>query len=531
MSEKMPPRPHERLPMLGGPSDDIHGGPDMGRHGGFSPETRDLGGVAHPSDDDGTVYTRPASSSVLDRRPALGDLLDLEAFRDICASFVDLYKIGIKIFDADGTKLVDIRVGNGDWCGYIFSNRTGRARCTGLVTRIKQFKYPELEDGLVVEQRCFSGLKYVVMPVAYAGDILGRVVYGPFLPADLDRPGDEVYEFGEGFDPNRLWQYGDKIRRAPDETIIKILNNFRGVVDTVTFIAMKSLMTRQLHVESITASYNELSESNRRLRTSLERLQEVDRIKSSFLAMVSHELKTPLTSVIGYSEMLIDGMAGELNSDQRKYLGTIKEKGESLLHLIGTLLDLSRMEAGAMELDLGPVSITRLVEEALTSVVPQAKKKRVRLERSFARNLPPIRADGDKLRQVLVNLLGNAVKFTRDSGRVEIRADRWRGPRAAATPEERFGPPDEDFVRIEVVDDGIGIPPEKLDRIFESFYQVDSTITREYGGTGLGLAISKKLVDAHRGEIRVSSHPGEGTCFTVLLPADLEDLGGSARMR
>ena len=508
-----------RLPVLGGPSDDIHGGAShQSSASGFAPETRDLETLQSEASDEGTVHTLPPSNSVVDRRPALADLLDIDAFRDICASFVDLYKIGIKIFDRDGTKLVDIRVGNGDWCGYIFQNRVGRTRCTGLVTRIKQFRYPELEDGQIIEQSCFSGLKYVVMPVAYAGDLLGRVVYGPFLPAALQRPGEEVYAFGEGFDPERLWQYGDKIRRAPDETIIKILNNFRGVVDTVTFIAMKSMMTRQLHVEAITESYNELSQSNRRLRASLERLQELDRMKSSFLAMVSHELKTPLTSVIGYSEMLIDGVAGEFNDEQRRYLGTIMEKGESLLSLIGSLLDLSRIEAGAAELEKTSISIPQIVDEALSSVVPQAQKKRLRLEKSLSSDLPRLRADGAKLRQVLVNLLGNAVKFTRESGCVEVRADLWRGPREGTDPSERFGPPDEDFVRVEVIDDGIGIPPDKLGRVFESFYQVDGSITREYGGTGLGLAISKKLVEAHDGEIRVASRPGEGTRFSVLLP-------------
>ncbi|MEO1230668.1 MAG: ATP-binding protein [Myxococcota bacterium] len=511
MSDRDDRRP-SRLPILGGPGDDIHGQSPSGAPG-FSPSTSDLGQVV-----DGVSDLREThEQSVLDQQPALADLLDIDAFREICASFVDLYKIGIKIFDADGTKLVDIRVGNGDWCGYIFSNRTGRGRCTALVTRIKQFGYSELEDGEVVEQLCFSGLKYVVMPVSYAGDLLGRVVYGPFLPADLQRPGQDVYEFGEGFDPHRLWQYGDKIRRAPDETIMKILTNFRGVVDTVTFIAMKSVMTRKLHVESITASYNELAEANHKLQASVERLQEVDRMKSAFLAMVSHELKTPLTSVIGYSEMLIEGVAGDLNGDQRKYLGTIRNKGESLLGLIGSLLDLSRMEAGALELTESDVDIADLVEDAVTSIVPQAVKKSINVQRDLDRAPRAFKGDRDKLRQVFVNLLGNAVKFTPERGYIGLVVDVWRGPKPGAEG-GRFGPPDEDFVRFRVSDDGIGIPPEKVDRIFESFYQVDSSITREYGGSGLGLAITKKLIDAHRGDIQVSSQRGRGTTFTILLP-------------
>ena len=473
-----------------------------------------------------SVHTRPVSSSVLDRPLTLSELLDVEAFREICASFVELYKIGIKIFDANGTRLIDIRVGSGDWCGYIFQNRTGRARCTSLVNRIKQFKYPQLERGEIVEQSCFSGLKYIVMPITYSGDLLGRVVYGPFRPGDLGAPGREVYSFGDGFEPERLWGFKDKIRRAPDEMIIKILRNFKGVVDTVTFVAMKALMTRQLHVESITASYAQLSESNRRLRSSLERLQELDRMKSSFLATVSHELKTPLTSVIGYSEMLIEGMAGEVSEEQRKYLNTIKDKGESLLQLIGSLLDLSKIEAGAMELDLAPVLFEELVDQAISCVVPQAAKKKIDLERQIPPNLPSIKADAEKIRQCLINLLGNAVKFTPGGGVVQVRVVNYRGARQQVRQDSgRFAPIEEDFIRIDVADSGMGIAPDKLGRIFDSFYQVDSSITREAGGTGLGLAITKRFIEAHGGEIWVESLPGQGSLFTLLIPLEVPQRG------
>lgn len=457
---------------------------------------------------------------VWDRKIQLADLLDVSAFRDVCASFVDLYKIGIKIFDADGTKLVDIRIGNGDWCGYIFQHPTGRTRCTGLVTRIKQFAYPGLSEGEVVEQACFSGLKYVIMPITYGGDLLGRVVYGPFLPADLRGPGEEVYGFGQGFDPERLWSFGQNVRRAPDEMIIKILTNFRGVVDTITFIAMKALMTQQLHVESITASYNELSLANRKLRESFERLQELDRLKSNFLAMISHELRTPLTSVIGYSEMLLEGMAGDMSEEQRDYVGTIKDKGESLLELIGSLLDMSKIEAGAMRLSPSELDVQELVEGAKTYVVPQAQKKRIALRMEVARDLPQLKADREKVRQCLINLLGNAVKFTPAGGQITVSARVWVGPRRALSEDARFGPVDETFVRIDVSDTGIGIPADKLEQIFASFYQVDNTVTREYGGTGLGLAIVRRFVEAHRGEIWVESREGTGTTFSLLLPLE-----------
>lgn len=473
-----------------------------------------------PIVDDIQVARPKQSGSTIDREFSLSELLDLSAFRDVCTSFVDLYKIGIKIFDKDGTKLVDIRVGNGDWCGYIYQNPTGRQKCTSLVTKIKQFKYPGLEQGEVVEQTCFSGLKYVIMPINYGGDVLGRVVYGPFLPARLKKPGDEVYGFGDGFDPNRLWAYGETVRRAPDETIMKIMANFRGVVDTITFIAMKALITQQLHLESITQSYNDLSKANQQLRSSLEKLKELDRLKSNFLAMISHELRTPLTSVIGYSEMLLEGMAGEVTAEQKEYLTTIKDKGENLLDLIGSLLDMSKIEAKAMRLNITEVEVPLVVEAAKTYVVPQAAKKNVRVVTLPEAGLPIIPGDPDKLRQSLINLLGNAVKFTPAGGEIRVKATAWSGQRRYTGEQGRFGPPQEEFLRIDVEDTGIGIPAEKLQQIFDSFYQVDNSITREHGGTGLGLAIVKRFVEAHGGEVWVESQERVGTTFTLILPVE-----------
>lgn len=468
---------------------------------------------------------KASGKSILERRINLAELLDLSAFRDVCASFVDLYKIGIKIFDRDGTKLVDIRVGNGDWCGYIFQNPVGRAECTGLVTKIKQFEYPGLGDGEIVEQECFSGLKYVIMPIAYGGDLLGRVIYGPFMPQDLQAPGEAVHRFGDGFDPERLWRYGQKIRRAPDETIMKILTNFRGVVDTITFIGIKSLMTQQLHVESITASYNELSSTNRRLRESVEKLKELDRLKSNFLAMISHELRTPLTSVIGYSEMLLEGMAGEISGEQGDYIRTIKDKGESLLELIGSLLDISKIEAGALHLNVSEFEIGEVIDSANSYVIPQAQKKSVRLSTKRDPDLPRITADRDKIRQAVINLLGNAVKFTPAGGEISVRVSQWEGPRKYSGDGGRFGPADERFVRIDVKDTGMGIPNDKLKLVFNAFYQVDNSITREFGGTGLGLSIVKRFIEAHQGEVWVESEENVGTVFTLLIPTSYVGVG------
>ncbi|MFO0724502.1 MAG: ATP-binding protein [Myxococcota bacterium] len=471
-------------------------------------------------DDGPAVAPRPkkAEGSILERRVELAELLDIKSFREVCASFVELYKIGIKIFDGDGTKLVDIRVGNGDWCGYIFQNSEGRSLCTSLVNKVKQHTYAALEAGEVVEQDCFSGLRYLIMPIVHGGDLLGRVVYGPFVPEELNRPGEVVQKFSETFDPERLWTYSDKIRRANDKTVRKIIQNFRQVVDTIVSIAFRALMTQHLHLESITSSYNELAESNRALRQSLEKQRELDRMKSNFLAMMSHELRTPLTSIIGYSEMLLEGMAGALQKEQQEFVGTIREKGEALLGLIQSLLEISKIEAGALSLASEAYDVAEVVRSAVRMVVPQAQKKGLELKLSLAEALPELRGDTSKINQCVSNLLVNAIKFTPKGGTITVSAGPCEAERKYSGDGGRFGALKEQFVRIDVRDTGIGIPAEKVNQVFKAFYQVDNSFTREYGGTGLGLAIVKSFVDAHGGEVWVESEEGKGTVFSLLLP-------------
>lgn len=474
------------------------------------------------------VPARPAAEgSILERRVELAELLDVRSFRDVCASFVELYKIGIKLFDVHGTKLVDIRVGSGDWCGYVFSNGEGRGLCTALVGRVKQHAYPALEQGEVIEQDCFSGLRYLIMPILHGGDVLGRVVYGPFLPEERERPGDTVLRFGDGFEPSKLWALGDKIRRVNDKTVRKIILNFRQVLDTVVATAYRAVLTQHLHLESVNANYKELAEANQRLRTSLEKQRELDRLKTNFLAMMSHELRTPLTSIIGYSDMLLEGMAGPLHGDQAQFVGTIREKGESLLELIQALLEISRVEAGVVDVGHDPYEIAAVLASAQRTVLPQAQKKGLRLQVHVDAGLPSMLGDPGKIAQCLINLLTNAVKFTPAGGEIRVHADLFDGERRYTGDDGRFGRPRERFVRVVVADTGIGIPADKVNRVFQAFYQVDNSFTREYGGTGLGLAIVKSFVEAHGGEVWVDSVEGHGTTFSLLLPV-VHDRGGPA---
>ncbi len=440
----------------------------------------------------------PAPSFLQQRLP-LGDLLDLRAFSEVCQSFAELYRVGLKVFDEAGNKLVDVKVGNADFCGYIWSKTAGREQCVATVGRVKTA--PVDEKPRPVAFACFSGCRYVVQPVLHEGDAIGRVVFGPFVPDDLTQLPASLTGIADDFDVPQATAYLQKIRRVPPDTAEKILKHFMDLLDVMIFTGHKNLIAAKLHIEAVQESYRELQEKNRLLEESYQRLKELDRLKSNFIATMSHELRTPLTSVIGYSEMMLEGLGGTLSDEQREYLTIIMEKGESLLHLITSILDISKIEAGRVRLVLGEVDVAQLLRDAAATVLPTARKKGLKVVCEPA-ELPHLHGDREKLRQCLINLASNAVKFTPAGGQVTVSAEVLAGEKLA----------------LKVADSGIGIPAEHLNRIFDVFYQVDGSTTREYGGAGLGLAIVKSFAEAHGGEIKVDSTPGQGSTFSLVLP-------------
>ena len=249
---------------------------------------------------------------------------------------------------------------------------------------------------------------------------------------------------------------------------------------------------------ALAANLNRMSEELGRL---YQQLEAASRHKSEFLANMSHELRTPLNAIIGFSEVLIERMFGDLNEKQDEYLKDIFASGRHLLSLINDILDLSKIEAGKMELELTRFDLPAAIDNALTLVKGRAANHGITLTPDVDRRLGEFVADERKLKQVLVNLLSNAVKFTPEGGRVEIRAVRADGS-----------------VEIAVSDTGIGIAAEDQELIFEEFRQVGSDYARKREGTGLGLALTKRLVGLHGGRIWVKSELGKGSTFTVALP-------------
>jgi signal transduction histidine kinase len=440
-------------------------------------------------------------ASFLQQRIPLSDLLDLKAFEEVCRSFAELYRVGLKVFDETGNKLVDVKVGNADFCGYIWTKPAGREQCMATVGRVKSQALADEAKPATFD--CFSGCRYVVEPVLYEGDLMGRVVFGPFVPDDLAELPVTLRRIAADFDAKLAASYLQKIRRVGVPTAEKILRHFMGLLDVMIFTGHKNLIAAKLHIEAVTESYRELSDKKRALEESYARLKELDRLKSNFLATMSHELRTPLTSVIGYSEMMLEGLGGSLTAEQREYLGIIMEKGENLLQLITSILDISKIEAGRVRLVLSEVDAGQLMRDAVATVLPLARKKGLRISCEPPK-IPRIHADRDKLRQCLVNLCSNAVKFTPAGGTITVAAEPLAGERVA----------------IHVADSGIGISEEHIEKVFDVFYQVDGSSTREYGGAGLGLAIVKSFAEAHCGQVEVRSAMGAGSVFTLTLPVN-----------
>ena len=230
-------------------------------------------------------------------------------------------------------------------------------------------------------------------------------------------------------------------------------------------------------------------------------LAAANRHKSEFLANMSHELRTPLNAVIGFSEVLQERMFGELNDKQGEYVQDILTSGRHLLSLINDILDLSKVEAGRMELELAPFHLPTALESALSFLRERATRHGIALGLDVDERLDDFVADERKVRQVVLNLLSNAVKFTPEGGRVEVRALL-----------------EDAFVKISVSDTGAGIAPGDQAKIFEAFSQVGTDKARKHEGTGLGLTLTQRFVELHGGEISVESTVGKGSTFAFTLP-------------
>jgi signal transduction histidine kinase len=448
---------------------------------------------------------------------SLDELVERSALGEMATSFHQLFGVPIRIFSDVGVLLADASVQPAIYEYLIENHRRAKAALQEVVAAVKR-----VDPGPKGEANynCFTGAVYHVMAIQYDGRQLGRLVLGPFLPATVKDLPQSLLAVEPEVDVKTAKDLLLRMPRAREESVRQIARHLRGTLDLILFSGHKALLTSSMHLASIRESFRDLQEKNGKLQEAYDRLKELDRLKSNFLATVSHELRTPLTSIIGYSEMLAEGIAGEMSGEQKDFVRTIHEKGEQLLELITGLLDLSKLESGTLAMRRSDVAVDALIADVVQTVSPTARKRGVNVVGEVDAALPKLWADPARLRQVLLNLTDNALKFTPVGGTVAI------GARATSVD---VAPPDDEggvvllrskqtAIELRVSDTGIGIPDVEKQKVFDAFYQVDSSSTRQVGGTGLGLSIVKRLVEGHDGRIVIQDNQPKGAVFVVTIP-------------
>lgn len=262
----------------------------------------------------------------------------------------------------------------------------------------------------------------------------------------------------------------------------------------------REITGRKRMEEALRGRNEELLEAYGALRSANEQLEKLDRLKGEFISAVSHELRTPLTSIVGYGEFLHEEFAGSLSTQQREFVRQIQENARRLRRIVDDLLDYARLEAGTFRLSLRDADLGVKVRQVVESLRPQAQEANLDIKVEVPAGPLRMRMDPDRIEQVLINLLANAIKYSPSGGHAIVRVVRSPGA-----------------LRVEVQDDGMGIPARDLPHLFEKFYQANPSQSHK-GGVGLGLAISKALVDAHGGQIGVESEAGRGSRFWFELP-------------
>ncbi|NNE84523.1 MAG: response regulator [Alphaproteobacteria bacterium] len=387
-----------------------------------------------------------------------------------------------------------------------------------LITRSRAAANESFEE----RRHSLSKTTALISKLAWAGSAalaLMLLLFGNFVAKTITRPLEALVHAAERL---KRGEFHARVDVTSNDEIGELSTSFNRMGDaleehinsrTNSEAELKQQVEDRLQAEAALTELNEnleslveeRTETIRQNETALleekERAETASQAKSAFLANMSHELRTPLNAIIGYSEMMLEDAEDEGAEERASDLLKVQRSGRHLLGLINDILDISKIEAGKVELNIEPVDLARLVAEVESTAAPLMENNANRLKIVIPDNLGTIECDDQRLRQILLNLLSNAAKFT-ENGAIGLIA-------------ERKG---DGWVRFAVRDSGIGMSAEQVARLFEPFSQADSTITQRFGGTGLGLAISQRFVEMLGGRITIDSEPGAGSCFTVWIP-------------
>ncbi|MBU4341236.1 MAG: PAS domain-containing sensor histidine kinase [Candidatus Altiarchaeota archaeon] len=326
-------------------------------------------------------------------------------------------------------------------------------------------------------------------------DVMGKTVYRVFYPIlDARRMGlvDKIKDVFNTGEPSR----GDRLSYRSNLFFYKV-NPIRDETNEV-----KNVMLVMEDITEVTKLEQEIIEANKKLMDANKKLKELDKMKDEFLSTVSHELKTPLTPIKTYLELILDEDIGKINEEQRKGLEISLRRAEHLKRLIDDIVDVSRMESKKMKFYMENIDLRNIIENAVRDMKLLANEKQIKILENLPTRPVYVKADEIRMAQVFSNLIDNSIKFSANGGKITINVKKERGN-----------------LSVNISDTGPGIPKKHHKKIFEKFYQVDSSTSRAFGGTGLGLPICKSIIEKHGGDIWVESKVGEGSTLHFTLPA------------
>ncbi|OGP16410.1 MAG: hypothetical protein A2V21_301065 [Deltaproteobacteria bacterium GWC2_55_46] len=376
-----------------------------------------------------------------------------------------------------------------------------------LIKKEKDTAYASYrESGFFAKDIIKVTFAFTLLAIVFAGGlwlILTRAIVKPIVALE-----ESARKIGQG-------NLAERVPVVTDDEIGNLATEFNRMAGSLQHYYATLEHKVEERTEALKLANDELSSSKLSLEFANMELIEANKMKSQFLANVSHELRTPLNSIIGFSELLQEKAFGDLNERQMQYVEYVHSSGSHLLHLINNILDLSKMEAGRMELAPESFSVMEVLGEVLGIIRPLAHERNIAIDSKAVPASPMLVADKAKFKQIIMNLLSNAVKFNVQGGSIKVD---WK------ISEEPSGMRIVRFITFMISDTGIGIKGEDKDKLFREFEQIDSSTSREYGGTGLGLVLTKRLVELHNGSIWVESSPGAGSTFYVKLPRGTDEI-------